>query len=351
MSAVSMPEVKDAVRQMTVAETEALVARVRDLATAAEVRAVVSDYMFGLSASSQGFGVKAWILAAVLLISAVAHAGDPTRTWRTVETAHFVIYYWAPLDDVARRVGVVAERAHRTLSPALDHAPTTKTLIFLADDTDSANGFATALPRNAIQLYATGPSGFSELDDHDGSACTALSPTSTRTSFTSTRWEGPPTIYNGIFGKTWAPNQIMPRWVIEGIAVYEESKQLGPAGATAARCSIRTSGSRAIRTRTCGMLDEVSGNPRQFPRGNAAYVYGSHFLRYVFDRFGDDKLREIACTSPVHSRRRSRSTARSRKSSASRSPSSTRTGAYLRDHYGKRGDGRRAPQARGRAGR
>ena len=49
MSAVSMPEVKDAVRQMTVGDTEALVARVRDLATAAEVRAVVSDYMFGLS--------------------------------------------------------------------------------------------------------------------------------------------------------------------------------------------------------------------------------------------------------------------------------------------------------------
>ncbi len=49
MSAVSMPEVKDAVRQMSVADTEALVGRIRGLATAAEVRAVVSDYMFGLS--------------------------------------------------------------------------------------------------------------------------------------------------------------------------------------------------------------------------------------------------------------------------------------------------------------
>ena len=37
--------------------------------------------------------------------------------------------------------------------------------------------------------------------------------------------EGLPTIYNSIFGKTWAPNQIMPRWVIEGIAVYEERKR------------------------------------------------------------------------------------------------------------------------------
>ena len=49
MSAVSIPEVKDAVRHMTVAETEGLVARVKNVPTAAEVRAIVSDYMFGIS--------------------------------------------------------------------------------------------------------------------------------------------------------------------------------------------------------------------------------------------------------------------------------------------------------------
>jgi len=49
MSAVSIPEVKDAVRHMTVAETEGLVARVKNVSTAAEVRAIVSDYMFGIS--------------------------------------------------------------------------------------------------------------------------------------------------------------------------------------------------------------------------------------------------------------------------------------------------------------
>ena len=42
-----------------------------------------------------------------------------------------------------------------------------KTLVFLADDTDDANGFAGVLPRNAIQLNTTAPPGFSELDDYD----------------------------------------------------------------------------------------------------------------------------------------------------------------------------------------
>ncbi|MEO6777678.1 MAG: phosphoenolpyruvate--protein phosphotransferase [Kofleriaceae bacterium] len=50
MSAVSIPEVKDAVRHMAVEDTQRLVARVKTVATAAEIRAIVSAYMFGISA-------------------------------------------------------------------------------------------------------------------------------------------------------------------------------------------------------------------------------------------------------------------------------------------------------------
>jgi phosphotransferase system enzyme I (PtsI) len=50
MSAVSIPEVKAAVRQMTVEDTERLVAKVKNLPTASDVRAVVTDYVFGLMA-------------------------------------------------------------------------------------------------------------------------------------------------------------------------------------------------------------------------------------------------------------------------------------------------------------
>jgi phosphoenolpyruvate-protein kinase (PTS system EI component) len=49
MSAVSIPEVKDAVRQMTAEGTEKLIERIKTVATAAEVRAIVSAYMFGIS--------------------------------------------------------------------------------------------------------------------------------------------------------------------------------------------------------------------------------------------------------------------------------------------------------------
>ena len=50
MSAVSVPEVKATIRGATIAETEALCARIKKLATSAEVRAMVSEYVFGLAA-------------------------------------------------------------------------------------------------------------------------------------------------------------------------------------------------------------------------------------------------------------------------------------------------------------
>jgi phosphotransferase system enzyme I (PtsI) len=49
MSAVSIPEVKATVLQMNGAETLGLVEKVRNLPTAAEVKAVVTDYVFALS--------------------------------------------------------------------------------------------------------------------------------------------------------------------------------------------------------------------------------------------------------------------------------------------------------------
>jgi hypothetical protein len=250
----------------------------------------------------------ALVAAALLAAASPVFARDSRRVFRTIESEHFIVHYWEPehrdaapavsgpidLGDIARRVAVVAERAHRVLAPALDHVPSRKTLIYVTDDTDSANGFASVLPRNAIQIYATAPGGFSELDDYDDWLYGLVAHEYTHILHLDTM-EGLPNVYNSLFGKTWAPNQVMPRWVIEGIATYEESK--------------RTSGGRNRGTRFDELiriarhadrdmrLDQITGAPRQFPRGNAAYIYGSHFLQYVFDRFGDDALREMSHTS------------------------------------------------------
>jgi Tol biopolymer transport system component len=230
-------------------------------------------------------------IALIALAAGEARAGDPTRTYRTIETDHFTIHYYEPLGDVARRVAVVAERAHRTLSPALGHAPDRKTVVVVVDVTDSANAFASVIPRNTIQVFATGPTGFNELDDHDDWLYGLVAHEYTHVLHLDTM-EGLPSIYNRIFGRTWAPNQVMPRWVIEGVATYEESKRSAGGRGRGTRFDqvLRIAREQDKELR----LDEVTGAPRRYPRGNAVYIYGSHFLRYVFDRFGDDTLRKMS---------------------------------------------------------
>jgi len=231
------------------------------------------------------------VMLAVMLAATPARAGDPTRVWKTVETAHFVVHYYEPNGDVGRRVAVVAERAHRTLGPALGHEPEEKCHILILDDTDGANGFANVLPRNAITLYATAPSGPASLNDHDDWLYGLVAHEYTHVLHLDTV-NGLPYAYNKIFGKTWSPNQVMPRWIIEGLATYEESKR-SSGGRTRS-----TQFDAALRVPVLAddplSLDQITGAPRRYPRGNAAYLYGSHFLKYVFDRFGDDTVRKMS---------------------------------------------------------
>ncbi len=220
-----------------------------------------------------------------------AHAGDPSLVFRTLETTHFSIHYPEPLGDVGRRVALCAERAHALLAPALGHSPRERTQIVITDDIDGANGFASVVPRNQIHLYASAPSSVSTLNDHDDWLFALVTHEYAHVLHLDTIG-GLPSWYNRVFGKTWAPNQIQPRWFIEGLATYEES--------------LRTSGGR-VRSAIFRMflraaalaekplrLDELTNGALAWPHGNAAYLYGSHFLQFIAERHGDDALRRIS---------------------------------------------------------
>jgi hypothetical protein len=241
---------------------------------------------------------RAWALAVAALlvllsalVSAPARAGDPDRVWRTIESDHFVIHYYEPLGDVARRVAAVAERAHRTLAPAIGHEPEVKTLVVLVDDTDGANGFASVIPRNVITLFATAPIAGATLADHDDWLYGLVTHEYAHILHLDTI-HGLPYLYNKLVGKTWSPNQILPRWIIEGLATYEESKR--SAGGRTRNALFESYLRVPVLEGEELRLDEVTNGPLRFPRGNAAYLYGSHFLRWIFDRHGDDKLRAMS---------------------------------------------------------
>lgn len=226
------------------------------------------------------------LLIALAVVGAAhpARAGDPELVWMTIETDHFAVHYYEPMGDMAHRVAVVAERSHRVLTPVLGHAPTEKTHIVLVDDTDGSNGFANAVPRNAIRLFASAPGPLSVLNDHEDWMYGLVAHEYTHVIHLDTIG-GLPALYNQIFGKTWSPNQIQPRWIIEGLATYEES-EVSSSGRT--RSALFDMHLRvAVLEGEELELDAVSTGPRAYPHGTTPYLYGSHFLKYVFDRYGD----------------------------------------------------------------
>jgi len=228
---------------------------------------------------------------AVTCASLSARAGDPTRVWKTIETDHFVVHYYEPLGDVAHRVAVVAERSHTVLAPAMGHEPEEKTQIVLVDDTDSSNGFASVIPRNSIRLFATAPTVPSALNDHDDWLFGLTAHEYTHILHLDSIG-GLPRLYNKVVGKTWAPNQIQPRWIVEGIATYNESKHTS-GGRTRQALFDMDMRVHTLANKVVG-LDGMSNGPRVWPHGNVAYMHGSQFLKYIFDRYGDDKLRELS---------------------------------------------------------
>jgi hypothetical protein len=220
-----------------------------------------------------------------------AHAGDGALVWMTIETEHFQIHYYEPNLDIARRVAIAAEVSHHRVTPALGHAPAVKTHIVVTDDTDGANGFASVVPRNVIRVFATAPGGFSTLNDHDDWLYGLVLHEYTHIVHLDTI-SGLPRWYNKVVGKTWAPNQIQPRWFIEGLATYEESKRSSSGRVRSAVFDMYLR-MQVLAGRPLG-LDQMSTGPLGWPQGNAAYLYGSHFLAFIADRYGDDTMGAIS---------------------------------------------------------
>ncbi|MFK7985892.1 MAG: BamA/TamA family outer membrane protein [Sandaracinaceae bacterium] len=223
--------------------------------------------------------------------STEAQVRDPDLTWRTIDSPHFTIHYHIPLGVLARRVLAVAERANGVVSDVMGYEAGRRTHIVLTDNTDSANGSAIALPFNQIRLFASAPSAMSPLGDYDD--WLNLLTTHEHTHIVHLdQWSGISSFINVLLGKVYAPNHVQPRWILEGVATWQESQ--------------RTSGGR-LRSTMFDMylrmdaledrffeIDQMTHIADRWPHGNVWYLYGSQFIQYVADRYGREAIARFA---------------------------------------------------------
>lgn len=232
----------------------------------------------------------------VWLWAGLARAGNPDLRWRTIETEHFFVHYFAGEEEAAERVALVAENAYDELSMGWGHKVFLKTHITLVDTQDTANGRATAVPYPQIFAYATAPEALSVLEGYDDWLDILITHELTHVVHLDTV-HGISRLANallgfGVLGKVTSPNILQPRWIVEGAATMEESNLSSQGRHRSAQFDAFMR--MAVLDHQFQTIDQVSSGARIFPHGSSVYLYGVHFMHYIVAHYGHDKLRELS---------------------------------------------------------
>ena len=238
--------------------------------------------------------MRSLALAAALFFCAARAAGaqlPPNEDWRTLHTRHFRVHFTPAVEEEARRAAVNAERAYTELSTELVPPRGTIDLV-ISDNVDDVNGDATTFPTNRIVVFAHPPTDASGLRNYDDWNALVVTHELTHI-FHLDRSRGIWRFGQAIFGRNplLFPNQYEPRWVLEGLAVYFESRMTGVGRLESSEHSM-TARAAALANRV-PTLQELSPGTSRFPGGNVIYIYGSLLFDYLSRTQGPGSIREF----------------------------------------------------------
>src|ERR1039457_3850659 len=218
---------------------------------------------------------------------------DPSFSWMTLTSPHFLIHYHQGEEALAQRVVVLAEDVHTRLVPRMKSQPHDRTNIVLVDALDDANGSATPLPYNLITLYITQPFGESIFGASNYEDWMRLLITHEYTHIVQLDMvNGLPEVLSNIFGNLYFPNMFQPVWLIEGLAVYEETELTGggrnrsPASDMVLRMAVLENNFPAI--------SHAPNYTEKWPDGDVPYLFGASFAGFIANKYGREKLADLS---------------------------------------------------------
>ena len=243
---------------------------------------------------------KILFVCSLLLLHAPFAAAkfDPSFVWTTLETPHFSIQYHQGEEEIAKRVAVLAEDVHDRLVPRIKWDPKGRTHLVLVDSVDASNGLTTPFPYNLITLYITPPvgePGFGTLA-YDDWMRLLITHEYTHTLHLDMVYGGYGSVMQTIFGRSFIgfPNLLEPIWMIEGLAVYEETEQTngGRNRSPGHEMVIRA----AVLEDRFPRMSQATVFPDIWPTGQTPYLFGGAFNRFIAEKYGRERLADIAVT-------------------------------------------------------
>lgn len=223
-------------------------------------------------------------------------AQAPNEAWRTITTEHFRVTFPQHLEMLGRRAADRAERAWVELQAAFIEPPDGTIDILVSDHTDRSNGFAQVTPSNRITIFARPPADLLSIGHND--EWLELVITHELAHIIHLDYASNPVgkAARAVFGRVsldWPffPEQGTPRWLIEGLATWYETKltDAGRLHGSYLELQIRT----AVLEGRFENIGQASGNSPLWPAGNRSYAYGTLFFDFLLDRHGEEKMADF----------------------------------------------------------
>jgi hypothetical protein len=235
----------------------------------------------------------------VFCSSSNATAVDPGADWEILETAHFQIVFDSKHYPLALRYAYAAEQAFAATQPFFSYHPK-KTVVVINDTTDLANGAATGLPYPMIIAFPVLPTPLESIDDYGNWESELMTHEYAHIlQFEPATGLAKP--LRSLFGTIVRPNMLLPRWYLEGQAVFLESRlsNFGRMRSQTAMAVPRALAEEGVLTNEdISRLNELS-----IPDGVDGlrpYILGSLVWSEVALRGGEDAIRLL---NEDHSRR------------------------------------------------
>jgi hypothetical protein len=234
--------------------------------------------------------ITALILALLAAPATAQPLADPRVDWQSADTAHFRVHYRSTQRQQAEAVASAAERVWPQVTTALNWQVRGRTEIVVYNEFDVANGFSTPLPFNIIGVFLAPPDEGELLDNNSWLDLLLVHELTHAVHLDKVR--GAPRILQAIFGNVpwFIPNVFQPGWMVEGLAVYQETKT--EAGQGRLRAPLFEGWLRAERKKGFMTLREINADGRSLPL-NKQYLYGAYFMDFVARKYGADKITEI----------------------------------------------------------
>lgn len=218
---------------------------------------------------------------------------DYSKKWFTKDSKNFSLIHNAKQEELAVHILKEAERSYRVLKKYFATFPD-KTLIVLEDQTDMANGSATIFPYPVIRLHTAIPEFDTSINDY-GNWYYELILHEYVHILNTYPANGIFNVASMIFGNIGRPNQLLPRWQLEGLAVALESIE--------SHHGRLRSPQFAAYARVLSMEQEwgkfknlVEINETQipsYPFGMRPYFFGAIYWEYLLKNFSADDLKNF----------------------------------------------------------